>query len=169
MLNEGITPYDKTVMGEISNWKRIEATIRDLSGPKVLEEREWLQLRLQEYERIVRQFRGTVSTRDERAWLIVASIERKRLEKALYPSMMARVIRRFKNALFERLDNGRKQEQGFDPVFNDVLFHQRDITSGRAQSTTPAENQQQDIFIKKPIGPDLSGRQEKKNDNGLHM
>ncbi|NLR68525.1 hypothetical protein HGH92_29745 [Chitinophaga varians] len=168
MLNEATTAYDKTVMGEISSWKRIEASIEQISGPKVLKDREWLQLRLFEYERIVREFRSTARTRDEKAWLLVADIERKRLEKALYPSLIARMIHKVGVALFERLDVGRRQEQPTDTIFNDSVFQRYKPPTEERQVYQATENAQ-DIFVKKPVGQDLGCKKEQKTGNGLHM
>lgn len=168
-MNESITAYDNTIMGEINNWKRIEATINENSGSTVLDHRDWLQLRLKEYERIIRKFKGSASSLDERAWLIVANVEWQKVEKALYPSVLVRMIRRIKNAVADMLDIRRNQQQALENVYNDSVFRQDSFQAKQMQTDMPSASQSQDMYAKRPVGPDLGGKREVKTGNGLHV
>ena len=165
MNNEYSTPYAQTIVGEMASWKQMEANYKGICDKETFESREFSQMRLAEYDRIWNMYQGRATTRDEKAWLIIALVERRKLEKALYPNLLIRMLRRVYNSLLPALDIRRELSMAQPNSYagDHILGQFSDNGMGQTKEFTPDPNTQRQQW-----GADLGKKTENHQSKGLH-
>lgn len=85
---------ETTLITELGSWNRQEQKFRELFGADALKDREFQKMKLAEYDRLYRRHSGSVTTTDEKALLTMLRFQRSKMEKALYPGILTRLLRR---------------------------------------------------------------------------
>lgn len=81
-------------MRELSGWNRQEGQFRELFGDASLKDREFLRMKLDTYSSLFHKYNGRAQTTDERALLLMLHYQRRKMEKALYPGLLRRMLYR---------------------------------------------------------------------------
>lgn len=83
-----------TLFSELGNWNRQENKFREVFSDEALKDREFQKMKLETYDRLYNKYRGKPLTQDERAMLTMLRFQRRKMEKALYPGLLTRMLRR---------------------------------------------------------------------------
>ena len=89
---QAFTP--QTLMGELGSWNRQEAKFRELFSADALKDRDFMKMKLAEYDRLWLKYRSSVQTTDEKALLVMLRYQRRKLELSLHPGLLDRLLRR---------------------------------------------------------------------------
>lgn len=79
--------------GLLMEWKEREQRYQKLFSPSVLSSREFLKEKLNDYERLQARFVNSENQKDRQA-LSILRMERRALEKRVYPNIFIRLVRR---------------------------------------------------------------------------
>jgi hypothetical protein len=105
----------ETLMGELSSWNRQENKFRELFSDEALKDRDFMKMKIAEYDRLWLKYNGRVQTTDEKALLVMLRYQRRKLERTLYPGLLARIVRRsvmaVKVFIQKRRDNNLKKNE----------------------------------------------------------
>ena len=103
MYNDLETPGNgSSFFSALTGWNHTEDLFREHFGEDSLLDREFLKLKLREYDRMWYRFSRNALTRDERALLSMLRIQRRWLRKTLYHGSMRRLWNRlFRFAAFQ--------------------------------------------------------------------
>ncbi|WP_029274624.1 hypothetical protein [Pedobacter borealis] len=85
---------ENSLVAEMMDWNRLDGVIKSSSGKDPLKIREYLKLKLEDFDRMVSVYGGRSLTRDEKAFTIILKYQRAELEKAVYPRLPNRLLRR---------------------------------------------------------------------------
>lgn len=108
---------EQTLMAELGSWNRQEQKFRELFSDDALRDREFLKMKLGEYDRLYLRYTGAVSTTDEKAMLVMLRFQRKKMERTLYPSLITRLVRRGLSKIKSMLLRiGQRQPQNNQPA-----------------------------------------------------
>ena len=91
-MDNTLQDYSSSLIADLSGWNRQEQKFRELFSDDSLKDREFLKMKLAEFNRIFYKHDGTAKTTDERAFMTILGFHRKKLEKALYPGLLTRLV-----------------------------------------------------------------------------
>lgn len=80
------------LMAELESWKRQEDQLKKLFSAEVVQDKEFLKLKLKEFDRIFYKHRYDNPTTDERAVMTVLKYQRLMMQKSLYPGLITRMV-----------------------------------------------------------------------------
>jgi hypothetical protein len=83
-----------TFMAELSGWNQQEQKFRSLFSDQALQDRDFLKMKLAEYNRIWYKYNGTVQSTDEKALMIMLRFHRRKLQKTIFPGLITRLLSR---------------------------------------------------------------------------
>lgn len=152
--------YADSLMAEVNAWNRFEKIFRESVGEEDMKERDFLKMKLKEFDRIWYSHPATdkTGTIDERAMQIVVGYQRKKLEKALYPGLLRRLLHRARVYVAASIDGtrslakARQLMQGYQ--YSNRLPTQPVANNGQQQP----QSGQQPTGRGQHYGPDLGGR-----------
>lgn len=85
-------PSALTLFKELSEWNRIEALIRESFSDSALQGRDFLKMKLSEYERLTYRYAGRADLpTDERALVVVLRFQQRNIRQSLYPGLIGRL------------------------------------------------------------------------------
>lgn len=83
-----------TLMDAFREWNRSEDMFREAFGDGALEDRDFLKLKLREYDRIWHTFNGKPLSKDEKALMVILRFQRRKLRRGLYRGLLTRFLNR---------------------------------------------------------------------------
>lgn len=102
--------YSNTLMAELGAWNRQELVFREVFGPDSVQDREFLKMKLDKYERLSQRFGLRAITTDERSLMDMLKYQRQKIARAVYPGLIRRVLHKAAVFLRPALDNKRELE-----------------------------------------------------------
>lgn len=133
MENESGAPYTSTVMAALEEWNSRERIFKQVFSEAAAGDREFLKIKLSEYDNIYLRHSQNAQSRDERAMLAMLRYQRHKLERVLYPSLLARIGRKVYIFLRPAVDGKREMD-----LARKIGLQQDSIK----QIRIPAENQE---------------------------
>lgn len=145
-----------TLMHGLTAWNKIENMFRDVFSEDSLKDRDYLKMKLAEYDRLHYRHSGTAQTTDERALSSMLRFQRRKMERSLYPGLLTRMVRRALRYLSPAI-NGRRElamasQAGSQPYLNRPLpvrepgpvqqSAKQNIAEPQAVSASPAQGRQ---------------------------
>lgn len=67
-----------TIIGGLSDWNRQEQQFRQLFGEDALKDREFIRMKLQQFDRLYYKHSNTAKTTDEMAMMLMLRFQRKK-------------------------------------------------------------------------------------------
>lgn len=101
-MKERLEKMEKKAMliSELDEWNRMEDLFRNTFGESSLGDRQFLKMKLKEYERLYHFYNGKTNlTKDEKAMLLMLRFQRRNLRKTLYPGLLTRMMYRTRSFL----------------------------------------------------------------------
>lgn len=86
--------YSDTLMAELHGWSRLEQTFAQTFGSDSLRDRDYLKMKLSEYDRLYHFYAAGTLSRDEKAMTRMLRYQSRKLERALFPGLASRLLRR---------------------------------------------------------------------------
>lgn len=86
--------YQNTLMAELERWNKQEQKFKQLFGDASVKDRDFQKMKLAEYDRLWYKYQDSTATTDERSMLVMLRFQRRKLEQALYPGLITRMVRR---------------------------------------------------------------------------
>lgn len=155
-----------TLTGEISAWNRQEQQFGRLFSDAALKDREFLKMKLGEFDRLYFKYSNTQLTRDERALLTMLRFQRRKLERALYPGILRRVAHRIAARINAAMLAGKEAKNKNRVQLTDQLsnIHSVPIPVKDAQKQPATIRQLPQLRYKQKAMP-----RQKKHRRGAHM
>ncbi|WP_214072588.1 hypothetical protein [Mucilaginibacter sp. dw_454] len=94
MENALQTSRPETLMSELSNWNQQENKFGALFGQEALKDREFLKMKLENYDQLYYKYNGKAQTPDEKAMMTMLRFQRRKMERSLYPGLLRRILHR---------------------------------------------------------------------------
>ncbi len=94
MENALQTSRPETLMSELSNWNQQENKFGALFGQEALKDREFLKMKLENYDQLYYKYNGKAQTPDEKAMMTMLRFQRRKMERSLYPGLLRRMLHR---------------------------------------------------------------------------
>ncbi|MEE1946397.1 hypothetical protein VRU48_14835 [Pedobacter sp. KR3-3] len=155
------TDRPQTLVTELGNWNRLENQFRELFSEQALKDREFMKMKLGEYERLAYKYAGAPKTADERAMQVILNFQRTKMRRAIYPGILSRLVYRSLVLLRHALRPAPKVPAGSnDPA---GYIHTA-ISVPEGQQTPPTEKQEQ-VRSWPRFGQDLGGRKPDRHQN----
>jgi hypothetical protein len=88
-----------SLFAELGNWNRQENKFREIFSDDALKDREFQRMKLENYDLLYLKYAGKPLTQDEQAMLAMLQFQRRKMEKALYPGLLSRLIHRANNLI----------------------------------------------------------------------
>lgn len=109
-MENQIRPYSGTLMAELGAWNRQEKAIGEVFGNDSLKDRDFLKIKLREYERLSSGFRTGTLSRDERSMMTMLKYQRRKIARVVYPGLIRRMLHKAALLLKPALNNKREME-----------------------------------------------------------
>ncbi|WP_142685738.1 hypothetical protein [Chitinophaga polysaccharea] len=81
-----------SLRNDFGQWNMLEDMFKQQLSQKDLESRRFRNMKLKEYNRLIRVYSGAPLTRDEQALMIVMKFQRGSLVRSLYPGLLTRMV-----------------------------------------------------------------------------
>lgn len=81
-------------MSELSNWNQQETKFGALFGQEALKDREFLKMKLENYDQLYYKYNGKAQTPDEKAMMTMLRFQRRKMERSLHPGLLRRMLHR---------------------------------------------------------------------------
>lgn len=94
MENELQTYRPETLMGELRNWNQQENKFGALFGQDALKDREFLKMKLENYDQLYYKYDGKTQTQDEKAMMTMLRFQRRKMERSLHSGLLRRMLHR---------------------------------------------------------------------------
>ncbi len=94
MENALQTSRPETLMSELGNWNQQENKFGALFGQEALKDREFLKMKLENYDQLYYKYSGKAQTHDEKAMMTMLRFQRRKMERSLYPGLLRRILHR---------------------------------------------------------------------------
>ncbi len=94
MENELQTYRPETLMSELRNWNQQENKFGVLFGQDALQDREFLKMKLEHYDRLWYKYNGKPQTQDEKAMMTMLRFQRRKMERSLHLGLLRRMLHR---------------------------------------------------------------------------
>lgn len=107
-----------SLMEELSSWNQQESQFRNLFSDRALQDREFLKMKLKEFDRIWYKHNGQPQSAVEKALMMMMNYQRRNLQKSLYPGILTRLLVRaftFSTALIKQSLTARPEKK--TPLF----------------------------------------------------
>ncbi len=155
----------ETLMGELGSWNRQENKFRELFSDDALKDRDFMKMKLAEYDRLWLKYNGRVQTTDEKALLVMMRYQRRKLERTLFPRLLARIVRRtvmaVKSFVQKRRESNLKASEAMSYDFRSIpVPEQKDSQAQRSEMGRRQEQR---------YGQDLGRRLHNKNGQGKSL
>lgn len=160
---QAFTP--ETLMGELGSWNRQENKFRELFSAAALKDRDFMKMKLAEYDRLWLKYSGKAQTTDEKALLVMMRYQRRKLERRLYPGLLTRLVRRSVMAvrvfIRKRRESSLKKQQDLSYDFGPIPVPK---AGNNLEQTREMQKQQN-----KRYGQDMGRRLPHKNGHGQSL
>jgi hypothetical protein len=94
MENELQIYRPETLMSELRNWNQQENKFGALFGQDALKDREFLKMKLENYDQLYYKYNGKAQTPDEKAMMTMLRFQRRKMERSLHPGLLRRMLHR---------------------------------------------------------------------------
>ncbi|TDX00514.1 hypothetical protein [Dinghuibacter silviterrae] len=84
----------KTLFKEMGDWNRQESMFRELFSEESLKDRDFMRMKLENYDKLYHKYNGKPLTTDEKALMRMLRFQRRKMEKILYPGLLRRMLHR---------------------------------------------------------------------------
>lgn len=91
------------LMAELTSWNQQEQTFKKLFSDQALQDREFLKMKLAEFDHIWYKHHLLAETTDEKALIKILQYQRNSMQKSLYPGLLTRFVVRTYNFLAESI------------------------------------------------------------------
>lgn len=160
MEMDNIGSYASSMMAEVHAWSRFEKIFSESVGAEDMQTKQFLKMKLKEFDRIWYSHPNTPgnSTIDERAMQIVVNYQRKKLEKALYPGLLRRLLHRARVYVAASIDGTRSLAKARQ-LMQGYQYGNRVATGPAANNgQQQAQPGEQPAERRQHYGPNLGGR-----------
>lgn len=150
----------KSLFTDFGQWARLEDYFKQQLSPKDLESRRFRNMKLKEYNRLLRTYTGAMLTRDEQALMAVMKFQRGSLVRALYPGLLSRmfylVSKGVDNMLFYNKEVERVKMASDERIINTKITVPDESQSATLKKDKAVEGNLEQHH--KRYGPDLGQR-----------
>lgn len=80
------------LLAELRSWNQQEQEIRVAFSDQALQDKTFLKIKLKEYDRIWHKHRGGEHTLDEKTIMLMLQYHRRKIQKAIYPGLLTRMV-----------------------------------------------------------------------------
>jgi hypothetical protein len=84
----------ETLMSELSSWNQQENKFGALFGQEAVKDREFLKMKLENYDQLYYKYNGRAQTPDEKAMMTMLRFQRRKMERSLHPGLLRRMLHR---------------------------------------------------------------------------
>ena len=149
-----------SLFADFGQWNRLEDYFKQNLSQKDLDNRRFRNLKLKEYNRLIRTYSGASLTRDEQALMTVMKFQRGSLVRSLYPGLLTRmfylVSKGVDNMLFFNKEMERVKMASDERIINArINLPQQSDSKEKAQ---PIAQDAGPELRHKTYGPDLGQR-----------
>lgn len=155
-----------TLAGELHAWNNQEEQFAKLFSPQALKDRDFLKLKLGQYDHLWNKYNRQPQTTDSRALLVMLQFQRRKLEKTLYPGLLRRLLHRVANGINGAIERRRleRQQQWQQPSYISPALPGRSDSYGQQ----PALNRERRQRWQNNLGQRQNGQRHNKK-RGPHL
>lgn len=161
-LEKQVNP--NTLFNDFGQWSRLEEYFTKQLSQKDLQSRRFRNMKLREYNRMIRLYNGAGLTQDEQALMTVMKFQRGSLVRSLYPGLLSRIFylvsKAVDNLLFYNKELERVKMASDQRIINTKISIPQTREEGSLkQPSSPGTTQEQvDNLHQKRYGADLGAR-----------
>lgn len=154
---------EPTLVAALTEWNHTESLFKQHFGEESLRDRDFMKMKLKEYDRMWYSFNGRPLTRDERALMRMLRFQRRKMRRTLYRGLLSRLWNRASNFLSFLSEADREPARRVDDSYR-YAYGSPDIADLQQNGQKPDGTRQRERYRPKHThGPDLGRRKKEAN------
>ncbi|WP_433863907.1 hypothetical protein [Sphingobacterium thalpophilum] len=154
----------KTLFNDFGQWSRLEEYFTKQLSQKDLQSRRFRNMKLRQYNQMIRLYSGAGLTQDEQALMTVMKFQRGSLVRSLYPGLLSRIVylvsKGVDNLLFYNKEMERVKMATDQRIINTKISIPQNLQEGslKPPSSQSTAEEQANSLNQKRYGADLGSR-----------
>ncbi|MBK1439791.1 hypothetical protein JHJ32_07340 [Parapedobacter sp. ISTM3] len=154
---------EPTLFAALTEWNHTESLFREHFGEESLRDRDFLKMKLKEYDRMWYSFNGRPLTQDERTLMKMLRFQRRKMRKTLYPGLLRRLWNRASNFLTFLTESERIPRNSRDDSYR-YAYGSPDVSGWKQNEQKPDGTSQRERYRPQHRhGPDFGPRKTETN------